>query len=279
MFLTNVKERVRGIATDGIFGADSHLIDALPNLEIVACYGVGVDAIDVSNARARGIVVTNTPDVLTDDVADMAIGLMLAVVRRICVGDRFIRRGDWLKKRMPLTPSLGGKRCGILGLGRIGKAVAKRLEGFGTNICYHGLREQIDQPYPYYHNLVEMARDCDVLFITCRGGEPTRNIVNKPVLEALGPEGVLINVARGSVVDEQALIATLTEGRLGGAGLDVFADEPRVPDPLLVMENVVLQPHQASAAERSHVAMSELVIANLRAHFAGQPALTPVTPT
>ena len=267
----------RGIATTGDRGADAALMDALPKLEIVACYGVGVDAIDLAHAADRRVIVTNTPDVLTDDVANLAVGLMLDVTRGISAADRFMRRGDWLKGPMPLSQSLVGWRVGILGLGRIGLAIARRAEALGCWICYHGRRRREELSYSYYEDLTAMARDCRLLVISCPGGEATRRLVGAEVLEALGPEGVQVNIARGTVVDEPALVRALEQGRLGGAGLDVFEDEPRVPEALLAMENVVLQPHLGSATAETRRAMGNLVVENLRAHFNGEPAPTPVT--
>jgi lactate dehydrogenase-like 2-hydroxyacid dehydrogenase len=266
----------KGLATTGDAGADAALIDALPELEIIACMGVGVDAIDLAHARRKGIAVTYTPNVLNDEVANMAIALLLAVTRQICVGDRYVRDGKWLEQPMHLCRTVVGRRCGILGLGRIGKAIARRAEALGCEIVYHGRHEQPDQPYRYYADLVEMARDSDFVIVITPGGAGTRNLVTREVLDALGPEGVLVNVARGPVVDEPALVAALQEGRLGAAGLDVFADEPKVPEALLAMDNVVLQPHQGSATIETRTAMCSLVVENLRAHFAGKPLLTPV---
>jgi len=266
----------RGIATTGDAGADAALMDALPALEIVACMGVGVDAIDLAHARSRDVAVTYTPDVLNDEVANTAVALLLAVTRRICDGDRYVREGRWLEAPMALTRSVVDRRCGILGLGRIGKAIARRVEALGGEVLYHARNEQPDQPYRYYADLVDLARDSDFLIVITPGGAATRNIVTRRVLNALGPDGTLINVARGSVVDEPALVAALVEGRLGAAGLDVFADEPHVPEELLTMENVVLQPHVGSGTEETRGRMCGLVVDNLRAHFAGQPLITPV---
>lgn len=275
-FLAEIGGRVRGIGTNGHLGADAALIDALPKLEIISCYGVGVDAIDLPHAAKREVIVTNTPDVLNDDVANMAIALLLATSRRICEADRYVRSGQWLHGDMALTRSIRGRKLGILGLGRIGKDIARKAEVFGCEIAYYGRSEQAAQPYRYYSDLVEMARDCDFLVVICPGGAATHNLVDRAVMDALGPEGTLINVARGSVVDEPALVAALQEGRLSGAGLDVFADEPRVPEALLTMDNVVLQPHQGSGTIETRRAMGDLVVDNLRAHFAGKPVLTPV---
>jgi lactate dehydrogenase-like 2-hydroxyacid dehydrogenase len=266
----------RAIATMGDTGADAALMDALPDLEIIACMGVGVDAIDLAHARGRGIAVTYTPDVLNDEVANTAVALLLAVTRRICAGDRYVREGRWLEAPMVLTRSVVGRPCGILGLGRIGKAIARRVEALGGEVAYHARHEQPDQPYRYCADLVELARDSDFLIVITPGGAATARLVDRPVLDALGPTGVLINVSRGSVVDEPALVAALAEGRLGAAGLDVFADEPNVPEALLARDNVVLQPHVGSATEETRGRMCGLVVDNLRAHFAGQPLITPV---
>ena len=267
---------VRGIGTSGHLGAGAALMDALPKLEIISCYGVGVDAIDLAHAAKRGVIVTNTPDVLNDDVANMAVGLVLATSRCMMMGDRHVRSGAWLNGDPPLARSIRGRTVGILGLGRIGKDIARKLAVFGCKIVYHGRHEQSGQSYAYYADLVAMARDSDYLIVICPGGDATRHIVNRAVLDALGPEGTLINVARGSVVDEDALVAALLEGRLGGAGLDVFEDEPRVPDALFPLDNVVLQPHQGSATTETRRAMGDLVVDNLAAHFDGKPVLTPV---
>ncbi len=274
--LAEVGPRIRAIGTDGHAGASAQLIDALPKLEIIACYGVGVDAIDLAHAAGRRVIVTNTPGVLNDDVANLAVGLVLATSRRIVSNDRFLRDGHWAAGQPPLAHAIRDATVGILGLGRIGKDIAEKLAVFGCRMVYHGRHEQQDQPYPYYADLVEMARDCAYLIAICPGGEATRGIVDRAVLEALGPEGTLINVARGSVVDEDALVSALVDGRLGGAGLDVFADEPRVPAALVTMDNVVLQPHQASATHETRRAMGDLVVDNLAAHFAGRPVLTPL---
>ena len=267
---------LRAIATTGNIGASADLMAQLPKLEIVGCYGVGYDAIDIAHASARGIKVTNTPDVLTDDVADLTVALMLAVCRRLVAADRFVREGRWLQGNFGLTGRMGGSRCGILGLGRIGKAIAKRLLPFGVEISYHGRHEQSDQPYRYYADLETMARDSDWLVAALPGGAESDKIVSRKVLQAVGPDGIFINVARGSVVDQAALVELLEGGDLGGAGLDVFEDEPRVPQELFAHDTVVLQPHLGSATFHTRAAMGDLVVRNLAAHFAGQPLLTPV---
>ena len=274
--LRQAADEVRGIAAGGM-GADAGLIEALPKLEIISSFGVGYDAIDVAAAAARGIIVTNTPDVLNDDVADLALALLLAANRSLVTGDRYVRAGRWLEGDLPLATKTAGQTVGILGLGRIGKAIAARAEACGVTIVYHGRRHQPDQPYRYYRSLTAMAADADVLIVICPGGEATTRIVDAEVLQALGPNGVLINVARGSVVDQAALVAALTEGRLRAAGLDVYEDEPRVPEVLFDLDNVILLPHLGSATVETRAAMCNLVVENLRRHFAGQPVLTPVT--
>jgi lactate dehydrogenase-like 2-hydroxyacid dehydrogenase len=275
--LASVRDRVRGIATTGGRGADAALMDALPKLEIISCFAVGVDAVDLAAAKARGIAVTNTPDVLTEDVADLAVALTLAVERQICLGDRFVRGGKWPTSAFPYGRKLGGRTMGIVGLGRIGLAVAQRAAAFGMTIAYHGPREKPEGgAYRFYPDLVAMARDSDVLAVTCPGGAATRHLIGAAVLEALGPKGILVNVSRGSVVDEAALVGALQAGKVGGAGLDVFQNEPQVPEVLFGMDNVVLLPHIGSQTHETRAAMGQLVVDNLKAHFAGRPLLTRV---
>lgn len=267
---------IRALVTGGSTGVAPELVDALPALEIIAVNGVGTDAVDLEHARARGIRVTNTPDVLTDDVADMALALILATLRRICVGDRAVRAGAWGKKAMPLATKFTGKRVGIMGLGRIGRAIAKRASAFDTVICYTDRRAYDDVPYRFEPSLTALAADSDVLVVAAAGGASSRGLVDRAVIDALGPKGILVNVARGSIVDEPALVAALQEGRLGGAGLDVFEDEPNVPQALWAMDQVVVQPHQASATHETRAAMARIVLANLAAQFAGATPPTAV---
>lgn len=267
---------VRAIATRGDLGASTQLIAALPNLEFIGCFGVGTDGIDLEAARARGIPVTNTPDVLTEDVADLALALMLATTRKLFDGERHVRDGDWLRGNMPLATRLWGKRLGIVGMGRIGQAVARRAAAFSMEIAYFGRSEQPELPYAFVPDLVELARWSDVLVATLAGGAGTRGIIDAPVFEALGPDGYFINVARGSVVDEPALIAALQSRRIKAAGLDVFLNEPAVDRRFLALDNVVLQPHHGSGTVETRQAMGQLVRDNLAAHFAGRPLLTPV---
>ncbi len=273
--ITEIGPSIRAVVTGGAHGASNEIVDALPALEIIAINGIGTDAVDLERARARAVRVTTTPDVLTDDVADLAIGLMIATSRRICVADRFVRSGQWPRAHLPLSVKVSDKRIGIFGLGHVGRAVARRAEGFGMAIAYTD-RHPADVAYRFVAALEDLARESDFLVIAASGGPATHGIVNRPVLDALGSSGILINVARGSVVDEPALVAALAEGRLGGAGLDVFAHEPDAPPALWTMDNVVLQPHRASATIETRRAMADLVLANLAAHFAGQEPLTPV---
>lgn len=272
--------RVRGMAASTLAGpVGAALFDRLPALEIVANFGVGYDNIDVAAAAARGIVVTNTPGVLDEEVADLALGLLLSTLRRLPQADAFVRVGRWPQGPFPLSPSLRGRTVGILGLGAIGKAIARRLEGFAVPIAYHGRHRQADVPYTWYPTPKALAEACDVLIAILPGGPATRHIVDAAVLEALGPQGVLINVARGSVVDQQALVAALQTGTILASGLDVFDNEPHVPDALRAMDNVVLLPHLGSASEVTRRAMGTLMVDNLQSWFATGHPLTPVPET
>ena len=276
-FVDEVGEKIVAAVASGGKGLVREQIEKMPNLKIIASNGVGYDATDVVACSERGIKVTNTPDVLNDDVADMALGLFLAVRRELVKGDAHVRSGAWGRDgAMPLTRSVRGKKVGIVGLGRIGKAIAARLEPMGVELAYHGRHEQEGVAYQYKADLVEMAQWADVLIAVIPGGPATEGVISEAVLEALGPEGSLINVARGSVVDEEALIACLKDGRLGSAGLDVFLNEPN-PNPAFAdIPNVVLHPHHASGTIETRDAMSQLVLDNLKAYFAGKPLLTPV---
>ncbi|MBK3733837.1 2-hydroxyacid dehydrogenase [Azospirillum brasilense] len=274
--VAEVGPRVRAVVTGGGTGVSNAIMDACTNLGIVAINGVGTDAVDLKHAAGRGVRVTNTPDVLTDDVADLAIGLMIAGSRRMMVGDRFVRAGRWPNGGLPLARKVTGKRLGILGLGRIGMAIAQRAAGFGMDIAYTNRKPRADVPYRFVASPVDLARESDILIVAASAGPDARNMVNRAVIEALGPDGLLVNVARGAVVDEPELVAALTDGRLGGAALDVFANEPHAPEALFGLDNVVLQPHQASATVETRMAMGNLVLANLSAFFAGQPLPTAV---
>jgi lactate dehydrogenase-like 2-hydroxyacid dehydrogenase len=279
-FLTEHGSAIQGIATSTLYGpVDDILFAALPALEIVSNFGVGYDNVDVEAAAARKIVVTNTPGVLNEEVADFAIGLLLATIRRMPQAERFLRAGQWAEGPFPLSPTLRERRVGILGLGGIGKAIARRLDGFGVEIIYHGRTEQDGVPYPWFPTPLALARACDTLIAILPGSAATQNIVDAAVLRALGPQGVFVNVARGSVVDEEALVAALTDGTILAAGLDVYAQEPHVPPALLALPNVVLMPHIASGSEHTRTAMGRLVADNLAAWFASGRALTPVDET
>jgi lactate dehydrogenase-like 2-hydroxyacid dehydrogenase len=254
----------------------ANLIDRLPRLEIIAHSGVGYDSIDIAAAKARKVRVTNTPGVLNDAVAELTIGMMLALARRLPQADRFIRDGKWHSGMYPLCGELNGKKLGILGLGRIGKEIALRAQAMKMTVVYHGRSRQPDQPYDYYDDLVAMARTVDWLVIIAPSGRDTEKIVSREVMEALGSKGMLVNMARGSLVDQAALIDLLTSGQLGGAALDVFEKEPDVPAGLFSLDNVVLSPHQGSRTVETRDAVGALVVANLEAHFAGKPLISPV---
>ena len=273
-----LRARIRGIATEANRGADRALIFALPKLEVISVFGVGTDAVDLAAARERGIPVTNTPGILGDEVADLAIGLMLASARQIVLADRYVRDGSWAAKGpIPLGRSVGGKTLGVVGLGGIGRAIADRAVVFRMQVIYQGPRRKADTPYEYVSDLIELARRSDYLMIACKGGRETEGLVSAAVIAALGPSDTLINVARGSVVDEPALIAALAAGRLGFAALDVFADEPRPSPALLALPNVIVQPHHGSATLETRMAIGALMIENLAAHFAGRPLPSQVT--
>ncbi len=270
---------VTGVASMSTVNAA--LIDALPNLEIIGNFGVGYDAVDAKHAATRNVMVTNTPDVLTEEVADTTIGLLIDTVRELSKSQEFLRAGNWVKEgRYPLSKlSLRGRKVGIFGLGRIGKAVAHRVEAFGLPIAYHNRRKADDVTYDYYPSLLELAQAVDTLILVAPGGAETAKAINADVLKALGSEGVLINIGRGSVVDEDALAAALTNGTIAAAGLDVFADEPNVPQALLDAPNTVLLPHIGSASEKTRQGMADLVIDNLISWFDKGEALTPVPET
>ena len=275
-FLQERADKVRGIASFGHLPVDGRLMDALPRLEIVANFGVGVDQINLDDAKKRNIIVTNTPDVLNECVADTAIALVLNTLRKLPQSEAYLRAGSWAGKGpYPLATSLGGKIMGILGLGRIGEAVARRAMACGMKIRYHNRRKK-DVPHPYDPDPVALARNSDVLMVVTPGGADTRNLVNAEVLDALGAQGFLVNISRGSVVDEPVLLRYLQEKKIAGAGLDVFADEPRVPPGFFALDNAVLFPHVASATVETRKAMGDLQIENLRLHFSGKPVRTRV---
>ncbi|HZZ62318.1 MAG TPA: 2-hydroxyacid dehydrogenase [Roseiarcus sp.] len=272
--------RIRAVASTGHqFPIDARFMRRFPALEIVASFGVGYDHVDARSAAERGIIVTHTPGVLDDEVADTAIALAIMALRRLPQAERHLRAGDWPKGSFPLTASLRGRTMGILGLGRIGKVIARRAKGFGLEVVYHGRRAQTGFPYRFHASLIDMAKACDILMITAPGGPETHHIVNEEVLRALGPRGLLVNVARGTLVDERALIEALTAGTILAAGLDVYENEPHVPAELLALDNVVLLPHVGSASVETRRAMAECVVANLVAWSEGGPPLTPAPET
>lgn len=272
--IAEIAPRVRAIAGGNV---DAALMDRLPELGIIANFGVGYDSIDTAAARARNIRVTNTPNVLNDAVAELTIGLMIGLARRIPQADQFVRQGKWTPTSgFSLLTELNGKTLGILGLGRIGKEIAVRAQAMKMRVVYHGRRRQPDEPYVFYDSLTDMARDCDWLVLIAPGGKGTEKIVSREVLEALGPEGFLVNVARGTLVDEAAMLDLLKSKKLGGAALDVFEKEPAMDAGFWALDNVVLSPHQGSATQQTRNKMGALVVANLDAHFAGEPLLSAV---
>ena len=277
--LNAVADEIRGIAGSPARGIGANLMDRLPRLEIIANYGVGYDNIDVPHAAARNIIVTNTPDVLSEEVADAAIGLMIMTARELSAAERWLRAGKW-KKGYPLTRgTLRGKRLGIFGLGRIGRAIALRAQAMGMEICYHNRTRVRDVPYPYCSSLRELASHCDVLLCAAPGGEATRGLINADILQALGTEGIFINIGRGTTVDEPALVAALQDRTIMAAGLDVFENEPHVPQELMDMDHVVLLPHIASASVHTRNAMAQLLVDNLIGWFENGAPLTPVAET
>jgi lactate dehydrogenase-like 2-hydroxyacid dehydrogenase len=278
--LDEVGGSIEAIAVGPHTPVDGALMGRLPNLKIVANFGVGYDTVDASWAGQHGIIVTNTPDVLTEEVADTTLGLILMTVRRLPESERWLRSGKWESQgAFPLTPSLRDRRVGIVGLGRIGKAIARRLDAFRVPVVYHGRSEQRDVDYGYYPDLVAMARDVDILVAVAPGGAATKHMISTTVLDALGPDGILINVGRGSVVDEKALIAALKDKRILSAGLDVFENEPHVPAELIAMDHVVLLPHVGSASVHTRNRMGQLVVDNIRSYFETGKPLTPVPET
>lgn len=274
--LKSVGSAIRGVVTAGTPGFKSTMLPHLPKLEIVSSSSVGTDSIDVAACREQGVHVTNTPEVLNDDVADLGIGLILNALRRLGPGHDYVRSGNWSKHgMMPLATSLKGKRLGIVGLGRIGQELADRAAALKMEIAYTG-RKPKDLPYTFYDNLLDLARNSDVLALTCPGGAETRHLINAAVLEALGPKGWVVNLSRGSVIDEEALIDALQRQAIGGAALDVFENEPHIDSRFLELDNAVLYPHHASGTVETRSAMSQLVVDNLKAHFQQKPLVTPV---
>ena len=274
---SDVAARVTAIATEANRGLTRALLDRFPNVEVISVFGVGTDAVDLKAAKDRGIPVTNTPDIIGPEVADLAIGLMLASARQIIFADHYARSGEWAKKGpVPLGRSVGNKTIGVIGLGGIGRAIADRAAAFNMRVLYNATREKAGVPYTFVGDPVELASQSDYLMIACKGGPETRHLVSRAVIDTVGPTGTLINVARGTVVDEEALIDALTNKRLGFAALDVYASEPNFDKRLLDFPNVILQPHHGTAAVETRVAMGQLMIDNIAARFEKRPLLTPV---
>ncbi|MDQ2083059.1 2-hydroxyacid dehydrogenase [Xanthobacteraceae bacterium Astr-EGSB] len=279
-FVAPLAERIRGIAlVQSGRRLTAEFMSLLPRLEIVSNFGVGYDTVDAAWAGQHGIMVTNTPDVLNEEVADTALGLLLCTVRELPQAERYVRAGKWVEKNYPLSQSLRDRTVGVVGMGRIGKAIGRRLEAFGVPVVYHSRHPQAGVAYKYYPDLVGMARDVDVLMVIVPGGAATKHLINAEVLAALGPNGILINMARGSVVDEEALIKALQDKTILTAGLDVFAKEPQVPQELLAMDHVVLFPHLGSGSIHTRKAMDQLTADNLVSWFAGKGPITPVPET
>lgn len=275
--LESVKSDCTGVVTDGGRGVEAAVLQQLPKVKMVGVFGVGVDAVDLDYCKEHGIAVSNTPDVLSDDVADMAMALALAVSRQLVTGDAYSRAGRWpTEGAMPLTRRVMGKRAGIYGMGSIGNALAKRLEGFGMQISYCNRSERAGSGYQFVASLEELAKNVDYLFVTASATPESVGAVNAKVLDALGSDGYLINVSRGTLVDEPVLVEYLQNNKIAGAGLDVFAKEPTIPEALYSLDNVVLQPHNASGTWETREAMGKLVLDNMAAHFANKPLLTPV---
>ena len=275
-FLKEHGEQFELLVSSARFGCSTEQLACLPSLRAICSFGVGYDPYPLELLRDRGIALSTTPDVLNDCVADLAMGLIIDTARRMSESDRFVRAGNWADGAFPLARKVTGKRLGIVGLGRIGEAVVQRASGFAMAVRYHNRRPLSDSPYEYEAQLIELARWADFLVLTCPGGAATRHLINREVLEALGPDGILINVARGSVVDEAALVAALQSGALGGAGLDVYAAEPAVPLALRELNSVVLLPHIGSASEETRLQMEQLVLANLQAFVNTGELLTPL---
>ena len=267
---------IRAIAASGESKVPATLIAQLPALEIISVFGVGYDGVDVAAAKARHVMVTHTPNVLNDDVADLAIGLMLAAARQLPAADRYVKEGQWPKGPMPLARKVSGARLGIVGMGRIGQAIAQRALAFNMSVAYTARSAKANIPHAYYPNATALAAESDYLVVITPGGEGTRKLINAEVLKALGTKGILVNVARGSVVDETALIDALQNGVIGGAGLDVFEAEPNVPEALRALPHVVLAPHIGSATQQTRQAMADLAFNNLKSHFDGHAVHTPV---
>lgn len=275
-FVAEVASDVRAMLTNGRGGAGASLIAALPRLEIICCFGVGYEMVDLESCRTRGITLTNAPGTNDVGVAEMALLLMLAATRKLVAADSFVKAGRWPDGGFPRTHTIGGKKLGIVGLGRIGTKIALRADAFGMDIAWHGPNRKPDAPWPYMTDLMQLAEWADYLVLSCPGGDATRHMISTPELRALGPDGILVSVARGSVVDPDAVIAALEEGIIAGAGLDVFEGEPDLPEAIRALDNVILTPHIGAITHEALEGGRDLLLTNLAAHFSGKPVLTPV---
>ncbi|WP_145514508.1 2-hydroxyacid dehydrogenase [Yersinia massiliensis] len=275
-FLADQGKNIKGIVTRGDIGVTNEVLALLPEVEIISIFGVGTDAVDLDYTRERKIIVTTTPGVLTDDVADTALGLIIATSRRLCQADKFLRAGQWPHSSLPLASKVTGKRLGVFGMGRIGQAIARRAAGFDMQIAYTDTAHIDSLPYQYVPDLVSLAKQSDILVVAISGGKDSAGLVDKTIFAAMPNDAILINIARGSMINQDELILALQQQEIGGAGLDVFADEPNVPQALIEMDNVVLLPHIASATKETRIQMSDIVFSNILAHFSGNKAPTAI---
>ncbi|ATM85246.1 MULTISPECIES: 2-hydroxyacid dehydrogenase [Yersinia] len=276
VFLAEQGKNIKGIVTRGDIGVTNEVLALLPEVEIISIFGVGTDAVDLDYTRERKIIVTTTPGVLTDDVADTALGLIIATSRRLCQADKFLRAGQWPHSSLPLASKVTGKRLGVFGMGRIGQAIARRATGFDMQIAYTDTAHIDSLPYQYVPDLISLAQQSDILVVAISGGKDSAGLVDKTIFAAMPNHAILINIARGSMINQDELIQALQQQEIGGAGLDVFADEPNVPQALIEMDNVVLLPHIASATKETRIQMSDIVFSNILAHFSGNKAPTAI---
>lgn len=275
-FFAEQGKNIKGIVTRGDIGVTNEVLALLPEVEIISIFGVGTDAVDLDYTRERKIIVTTTPGVLTDDVADTALGLIIATSRRLCQADKFLRAGQWPHSSLPLASKVTGKRLGVFGMGRIGQAIARRATGFDMQIAYTDTAHIDSLPYQYVPDLISLAQQSDILVVAISGGKDSAGLVDKTIFAAMPNHAILINIARGSMINQDELIQALQQQEIGGAGLDVFADEPNVPQALIEMDNVVLLPHIASATKETRIQMSDIVFSNILAHFSGNKAPTAI---
>lgn len=276
-FFAKQGQNIKGIVTRGDIGVSNEVLALLPEVQIISIFGVGTDAVDLATTHERNIIVTTTPGVLTDDVADTALGLIIATSRRLCLADKFLRAGQWPHSTLPVSSKVTGKRLGVFGMGQIGQAIARRAAGFDMQIAYTDKAYNETLPYQYVPDLMSLASQSDILVVAISGGKDSTGLINKTIFAAMPNHAILINIARGSMVNQDDLILALQQQNIGGAGLDVFADEPNVPQALIEMDNVVLLPHIASATTETRIQMSDIVFSNILAHFSGEKAPTAIT--